>query len=85
MYVMAVSTVADNAGFWDGLKKAHAELPRGTEWKLAVASKDGTKAVNVVVHDSVAGVRAFFEAHTAAHASTEYFEADATNAVGLAR
>ncbi|WP_237774658.1 hypothetical protein [Actinosynnema sp. ALI-1.44] len=82
---MAVSVVSDNTKFWDGLKKVHAKLPKGTEWKLAVASKDGTRAVNVLTHDSIAGVRDFFETHTGAHASTEYFEADAANAVGLAR
>jgi hypothetical protein len=85
MYVLVVSTVSDNAKFWNGLKKAHAKLPRGAGWKLAVASSDGTKAVNVIVHDSVDGVRDFFEAHAGAHATTEYFEADAANAVGLPR
>jgi hypothetical protein len=30
-------------------------------------------------------VREFFEAHTGAYATTEYFEADAANAVGLPR
>ncbi|MCE6999043.1 hypothetical protein LZG04_30200 [Saccharothrix sp. S26] len=85
MHVLVVSTVSDDAAFWSGLKKAHAELPNGARWKLAVASEDGTKAVNVITHDSVEGVREFFEAHAGAHATTEYFEADAANAVGLPR
>jgi hypothetical protein len=85
MHVLAVSTVSDDGKFWNGLKKAHAKLPQGAKWKLAVASKDGAKAVNVITHDSVEGVRDFFEAHTGPYATTEYFEADAANAVGLPR
>ncbi|WP_231500056.1 hypothetical protein [Saccharothrix sp. NRRL B-16314] len=85
MHVMAVSTVSDDGEFWSGLKKAHAKLPKGAKWKLAVASKDGAKAVNVIAHDSVDGVRDFFEAHAGAYATTEYFEADAANAIGLPR
>ncbi|MDT0345318.1 hypothetical protein [Streptomyces litchfieldiae] len=80
---MAVSTVSDEGKFWSGLKKAHAKLPRGATWKLAVASKDGARAVNIIAHESIDGVRDFFEAHAGAHATTEYFEADAANAVGL--
>jgi hypothetical protein len=85
MHVMAVSTVSDNDKFWSGLKKAHAKLPKGAKWKLAVASTDGVKAVNIITHDSIEGVRDFFETHAGAHATTEYFEADAANAVGLPR
>ena len=85
MHVLAVSTVSDDGKFWNGLKKAHAKLPAGAEWKLAVASADGVKAVNIITHESVDGVRDFFEALTGAYATTEYFEADAKNAVGLAR
>jgi len=85
MHILAVSTVSDNAKFWDGLKKAHAKLPKGAKWKLAVASTDGTKAVNVITHDSIDGVRDFFETYASAYAMTEYFEADAANAVGLPR
>ncbi|MCP2323035.1 putative ATP-grasp superfamily ATP-dependent carboligase [Hamadaea flava] len=82
---MAVSTVSDDAKFWGALKKAHSKLPKGAKWVLAVASKDGAKAVNVITHDSVAGVRDFFESFTGAYATTEYAEADAANAVGLPR
>lgn len=85
MHVLAVSTVLDNSRFWSGLKKAHAALPRGARWKVAVASRDGAKAVNIITHDSVDGVREFFEAHAGSYARTEYFEADAANAVGLPR
>ena len=85
VHVMAVSTVSDDGKFWPGLKQAHARLPKDATWKLAVASKDGTRAVNVITHDSVDGVRDFFEAHAGAYATTEYFEADAANAVGLPR
>lgn len=85
MHVMAISTVSDDREFWSGLKRAHAALPRGAEWTLAVASKDGARAVNIIAHDSVETVREFFEAHAGAHASTEYFEADVANAVGLRR
>ncbi|MEU1802591.1 hypothetical protein [Streptomyces sp. NPDC019937] len=82
---MAVSTVSDGGKFWSGLKKAYAALPKGAEWKVAVASKDGAKAVNILTHDSIEGVRDFFEAHAGAYATTDYFEADAANAVGLPR
>ncbi|MCW7988907.1 hypothetical protein GTW98_26305 [Streptomyces sp. SID8375] len=85
MYVMVVSTVSDDGKFWSGLKKAHAALPKGATWKLAVASRDGAKAVNILAHDSLEGVRDFFEAHAGAYATTEYFEADAANAIGLPR
>lgn len=85
MHVLAVSTVTDDAKFWDGLKKAHARLPKGAVWKLAVASKDGARAVNIITGDTIEGVRDFIEAHAGAYAATEYFEADAANAVGLAR
>ena len=85
MHVMAVSTVSDDGRFWSNLKKAHAQLPQGARWTVAVASKDGAKAVNIITYDSVDGVRDFFEAHAGAYAITEYFEADAANAVGLPR
>jgi len=83
MHVMVVSTISDHGRFWSGLKKAHGRLPGGAKWTLAVASTDGTKAVNVIAHDSVNAVRSLFEEHTGAFATTEYFEADAANAVGL--
>ncbi|MGW3347258.1 serine hydrolase [Nonomuraea rubra] len=83
MHVMAVSTISDHEGFWNALKQAYGRLPGGATWTLAVASTDGARAVNVIVHDSLDGVRSFFEGHTAPFATTEYFEADAANAVGL--
>jgi len=83
MHVMAVSTVSDETRFWSALKKAHGRLPRGARWTLAVASTDGTRAVSVIAHDSVDSVRSFFEEHAGPFAATEYFEADAANAVGL--
>jgi hypothetical protein len=85
MHVMVVSTVSDESRFWSGLKKAHGRLPRQAKWTLAVASTDGTKAVNVIAHDSVDAVRGLFEEHTGEFATTEYFEADAANAVGLSK
>ncbi|GHE30807.1 hypothetical protein GCM10017673_36940 [Streptosporangium violaceochromogenes] len=85
MHVMAVSTISDEAGFWDSLKEAYGHLPTGVKWPLAVASTDGTRAVNILVHDSVDGVRSLFERYTGPFATTECFEADAANAVGLPR
>jgi hypothetical protein len=85
MHVMAVSTVSEQAGFWNALKKAHGRLPRGARWTLAVASTDGTRAVNIIAHDSVDAVRSFFEELATPYATTEFFEADAANAVGLAK
>jgi hypothetical protein len=85
MHVMAVSTVSDQNKFWSGLKQAYARLPKGATWKVAVASKDGAKAVNIITYDTIDGVQDFFEAHAGAYATTEYFEADAANAVGLPR
>ncbi|RKT52811.1 hypothetical protein [Saccharothrix australiensis] len=85
MHVMAVSTVSDADEFWGSLKKAYAKLPDGAEWKVAVASTDGGKAVNIIAHDSLDVVRDFFEAQAGAHATTEFFEADAANAIGLPR
>lgn len=83
MYVLAVSTIYDNDKFWGALKKAYGLLPKGARWTLAVASTDGTKAVNVIVHDSIDSVKSFFEEHVGSFGTTEYFEADAANAVGL--
>lgn len=80
---MAVSTISDEDRFWGSLKKAHGKLPKGAKWTLAVSSTDGTKAVNVIVHDSIDGVKGFFEEYAGSFATTEYFEADAANAVGL--
>jgi hypothetical protein len=85
MHVMAVSTISDNDRFWGSLKRAHGRLPNGATWTLAVASTDGTTAVNIIVHDSIDGVRSFFEEHAGPFATTDYFEADAVNAVGLPR
>ncbi|MBN6056782.1 serine hydrolase, partial [Nonomuraea sp. RK-328] len=83
MHVMAISTISDENAFWAALKEAYGRLPKGAKWKLAVASSDGTRAVNVIVHDSVDSVRGIFEEHTGSFAVTEYLEADAANAVGL--
>ena len=83
MYVMAVSTISDNDKFWGSLKKAYSQLPKGARWTLAVASTDGTKGVNVIVHDSIDSVKRLFEEHAGPFGTTEYFEADAANAVGL--
>ena len=83
MHVLAVSSVSDADGFWASLKKAYGRLPKGAQWTLAVASIDGTKAVNVIVADSIDAVSRVFEEHAGAFGATEYFEADAANAVGL--
>ena len=84
MHVMVIASVADADRFWGALKQAHGRLPTGARWTLAVASADGAKAVNVIVHDSVDAVRDFFDRYAGQSATTEYFEADAANAVGLA-
>ena len=84
MHVLGFSTVSDQDGYWSALKTAYGRLPQGARWALAVASADGTRAVNVIVHDSVTGVRDFLEGYAGPFATTEYFEADAANAVGLA-
>jgi hypothetical protein len=57
----------------------------GARWTLAVGSTDGTRGVNVVVHDSVDSVKSFFEEYAGAFGTTDYFEADAASAVGLPR
>jgi len=83
MHIMIVSTISNNDKFWDSLKKSHGHVPKGAKWILAVASIDGTKAVNIIVHDSMDSVKCFFEEYAGPFATTEYFEADAANAVGL--
>jgi hypothetical protein len=83
MHVLAMSTVHDSDPFWSGLKKAYGRLPKGAIWVLAVATTDGTRAVNVIRHNSIEGVRALLDEHAGSCATTEYFEADAANAVGL--
>jgi hypothetical protein len=83
MNVMAVSTISDTEQFWGSLKKAYGQLPKGARWTLAVGSTDGTKAVNIIVYDSMDSVKSLFEKHASLFGTTEYFEADAANAVGL--
>jgi hypothetical protein len=83
MHVMAISSVPNSASFWNSLKAAHGQLPRGANWVIAIASTDGTKAVNVVVHESLGEIRSIFEEHIGDDATTDYVEADAANAVGL--
>ncbi|GAA4587731.1 hypothetical protein BJY16_008320 [Actinoplanes octamycinicus] len=83
-YVMAVSTITDERAFWAGLKRAHGRLPHDSRWTLAVASTDGAKAVNIISHDSIDAARAFFSEYTGPFATTEFYEADTANAVGLA-
>jgi len=83
MYVLAISTVTDSDRFWGGLKKAFGRLPKGAAWVLALASTDGTRAVNVIRHDSIDAVREFLDDYAGSAAVTEYAEADAANAVGL--
>ena len=83
MHVMAVSTIADSEKFWASLKAAYGRLPKGANWTLAVASTDGGKGVNIIVHDSIDDVRKFFDESAGAYGRTECFEADANNAVGL--
>ncbi len=80
---MAISAVKDRDEFWGSLKTAYGQLPAETKWVLAVASSDGTRAVNILVHDSVASVANLFADHTGRFGTTECFEADAANAVGL--
>jgi hypothetical protein len=83
MHVMVVSTITNTDKFWGSLKIAHSKMPKGAKWILAMASTDGTKAVNVIIHDSIDSVKRFFEEHAGPFGTTEYFEADTANAVGL--
>src|SRR2546421_172557 len=83
VHVVAVSTISDSERFWGSLKRAYHQLPQGARGILAGGSADGTRAINVFVHDSVRGVSGFFEAYADPFGTTEYFEADAANAVGL--
>ena len=83
MHVMAVSTISNPDQFWGALKKAYGQLPSGARWTVAIGSTDGTKAVNVIVHDSLDSVKGFFEEYAGPFGTTEYFQADAANAVGL--
>lgn len=82
-HIMAISTVSDNDRYWAAMKQAYGRLPSGARWSFAVSSTDGTKAINIIVGDSVESVRGFFEEYAGPFAATEYFEADAANAVGL--
>lgn len=83
MHVLAISTVNDSDRFWGGLKKAYGRLPEGATWVLALANAEGTRAVNVIRHDSIEAVQAVLDENAGPAAVTEYFEADAANAVGL--
>ena len=75
--------VSERDRYWNALKGAYGRLPPGARWVLAVGSADGTRAVNVIVADSLDDVRRFFDEHTGSLGTTECFELDAANAVGL--
>lgn len=83
MHNMAISTISDNGKFWNALKKAYSQLPGGARWTLAIGSTDGTRAINVITYDSIDSLKSFFEEYAGPFGTTEYFEADAANAVGL--
>jgi hypothetical protein len=83
MHILAVSTISDTDQFWGSLKKAYGQLPAGARWVLAVGSTDGTRAVNIIVYDSLDSIKNLFQKHAGPFGTTEYFEADAANAVGL--
>ena len=83
MHVIAVHAISDADQFWSACKRGYAQLPAGTRWTLAVASVDGTRAINLLVGAPVERVKEFFEPLVSQFCTTEYFEADATNAVGL--
>ena len=83
MHVIAVHTISDADQFWSACKSGYAQLPAGTRWTLAVASIDGTRGINLLVGASLERVKEFFEPLVGQWSKTEYFEADATNAVGL--
>lgn len=85
MHVLAISTVTDSDRFWGGLKKAYGRLPKGATWVLALANTEGTRAVNVIQNDSIEGVQAVLDEYAGPSATTEYFEADAANAIGLGK
>lgn len=85
MHVLTVSTVTDNNQFWAGLKAAYGHLSKPAAWVLALSDTSGTRAVNVIEHNSVEAVRQMMEQHAGAAGVTEYFELDAANAVGLGR
>lgn len=85
MHVLAISTVTDSDRFWGGLKKAYGRLPKEATWILALADTEGTRAVNVIRHDSIDAVRDVLDEYAGPAAVTEYFEADAANALGLGK
>jgi hypothetical protein len=83
MHVIAIHTISDADQFWSACKRGHAQLPAGARWVLAVASTDGTRGINLIVGASLERVKEFFEPLVGQYSATEYFEADAENAVGL--
>jgi hypothetical protein len=80
---MAIHTISDADRFWSACKRGHAQLPAGMRWTLAVASTDGTRGINLLVGAPLERVKAFFEPLVGQYSTTEYFQADAENAVGL--
>ncbi|GAB3430444.1 hypothetical protein [Flindersiella endophytica] len=82
-HIIAISAITDGQGFDSALKQAYARLPKDARWTLAVASTDGTRALNVIVHESVESVSSFLEEHVGPYATTDYYEADTANAVGF--
>lgn len=38
MHVMAISSVPNIASFWNSLKAAHGQLPRGANWVIAATT-----------------------------------------------
>jgi hypothetical protein len=83
MHVIAIHTISDADQFWSACKRGYAQLPPGIRWTLAVASTDGARGINLIVGTSLERVKEFLEPLLGSYSTTEYFEADAQNAVGL--
>jgi len=83
MHIIAIRAISDADEFSSACKQGHAQLPKGARGVLAVASTDGTRGINLLVGASLAAVKEFFDPLIGPFSTTEYFEADAANAVGL--
>ena len=83
MHVVAVHTITDPGKFFPAAAAGMQEMPAGLRVHSMAPSRDGSKAVCIWETDSLEAVRSLVEETVGDSSSNEFFEVDATNAIGL--
>jgi hypothetical protein len=83
MHIIAQHKISDPAKFWEAAKAKTANLPHGLKLHKVLPNAEGTHAVCLWEAKQVADVSAFVEGAVGHISKNEYFEVDATKAMGL--